>query len=74
MACLQEALKEIEIDAIDAALARLQALPVTGRTHIAISEIANFILLGEFQKAAESVIGLRRQSDVPKSGDGQTQL
>jgi hypothetical protein len=47
-----------DIDAIDAALARLQALPLTEETRMAISELADFILTMEFKKAEDVIKGL----------------
>ncbi|MDR1611422.1 MAG: response regulator [Planctomycetota bacterium] len=50
---LRSALEAKDIDAMDAALARLQAPPPTGKTGEAISEIADLVLMMEFKKAAE---------------------
>jgi hypothetical protein len=52
---LQEALEAKDIDAIYAARNRLQALPLTGKTLEAVSEIADCILTMEFKKAADIV-------------------
>ncbi|MDR1510182.1 MAG: response regulator [Synergistaceae bacterium] len=52
---LQEALEAKDIDAIYAARTRLQALPLTGKALEAVSEIADSILLMEFEKA-ESIV------------------
>jgi signal transduction histidine kinase/CheY-like chemotaxis protein len=58
LARLREALEARDIDATDAALARLQALPLTGKMSEAISEIADLILLMEFEKAESIVTSL----------------
>jgi HPt (histidine-containing phosphotransfer) domain-containing protein len=55
---LRKALAETDVDAIDAALERLQALPLSGRTREAVSEIADFIMGFEFSKAEQGVIAL----------------
>jgi HPt (histidine-containing phosphotransfer) domain-containing protein len=51
LARLREALEAKDIDATDAELARLQALPLTGKMSEAISEIADLVLMMEFKKA-----------------------
>jgi CheY-like chemotaxis protein len=61
---LQEALEAKDVDAIDAELARLQALPLTGKTREAIVEIADFILSAEFEKATKTVMALCWQRDA----------
>jgi signal transduction histidine kinase/CheY-like chemotaxis protein len=61
LAHLQEALEVNDIDAIYAARTSLQALPLTGETLVAVSDIADFILTMEFQKAKEAVTALRKQ-------------
>jgi signal transduction histidine kinase/CheY-like chemotaxis protein len=55
---LREALEVRDIDAMDAALARLQALPLTGKTREAISGLTDFVLDAEFEKAADMVTSL----------------
>jgi signal transduction histidine kinase/CheY-like chemotaxis protein len=52
---LREALEAKDFDAMDAVLARLQALPLTGKIREAVSEIADFILTADFRKAADAV-------------------
>ena len=47
-----------DIDAIDAALDRIQSLPLTGKTSHAVSEIADFVLTMDFQKALDAMAGL----------------
>ncbi|MDR1686040.1 MAG: transporter substrate-binding domain-containing protein [Desulfovibrio sp.] len=58
LAQLRQALEAKDIDAIYAARARLQSLPLSGKTLEAVSDIADFILTMEFQKALEAVIAL----------------
>jgi signal transduction histidine kinase/HPt (histidine-containing phosphotransfer) domain-containing protein/ActR/RegA family two-component response regulator len=58
---LREALDEKDFDAIDAALARLQALPPMEKMRGSISELADFILTAEFQKAADAITALHKQ-------------
>jgi signal transduction histidine kinase/CheY-like chemotaxis protein len=58
LAQLHEALEAKDIDAICAAQMQLQALPLTGKTHDAVSDIADCILTMEFQKAADAVAAL----------------
>jgi HPt (histidine-containing phosphotransfer) domain-containing protein len=62
LAELRKALGAVDVDAIDEALARLQALPLGGRTQAAVSEIADFILGAEFSKAEQTVIALCESS------------
>ncbi|MDR1534036.1 MAG: Hpt domain-containing protein, partial [Planctomycetota bacterium] len=52
---LREALAARDIEAIDAALARLRALPPTEKTRETVSEIADHVLTADFRKAAEAV-------------------
>ncbi|MDR1534035.1 MAG: response regulator [Planctomycetota bacterium] len=52
---LRKALEARDAEAMDAALARLQASPPDEKTRGAVSEIADFILTGDFRKAAEAV-------------------
>ncbi|MDR1662270.1 MAG: response regulator [Azoarcus sp.] len=59
LARLQEALDATDPDAADAALARLQALPLGGEAREAACEIADFMLTGDLRKATEAVIALR---------------
>jgi hypothetical protein len=59
LARLQEALDAKDPDATDAALERLQALPLGGEARAAVYEIADFILTGDFQKAVDAVIALQ---------------
>ncbi|MDR2604032.1 MAG: response regulator [Desulfovibrio sp.] len=55
LARLREALEAGDVDATDAALARLQALPLSGKYSGAVSEIADYILTADFLKALEAV-------------------
>jgi signal transduction histidine kinase len=61
LARLREALEAKDVDAIDDALARLQALPLAGKMRQVVSEIANFVLTADFRKAADSMTNLLRQ-------------
>jgi signal transduction histidine kinase/CheY-like chemotaxis protein/HPt (histidine-containing phosphotransfer) domain-containing protein len=63
LAQLHEALVAKDIDAICAAQAQLQALPLTGKTLDAVSDIADCILTMEFRKASDAVAVLLRQTD-----------
>jgi signal transduction histidine kinase/CheY-like chemotaxis protein/ABC-type amino acid transport substrate-binding protein len=63
LACLRETLETKDIDATDAALARLQALPLTGKTGEAVSEIADFILTADLQKALEAIVSLSERGN-----------
>jgi HPt (histidine-containing phosphotransfer) domain-containing protein len=56
LAQLREALRAGDVDATDAALARLQALPLSGKYSAAVSEIADYILTADFLKALDAVI------------------
>jgi signal transduction histidine kinase/CheY-like chemotaxis protein len=58
LARLREALEAKDIDATDAALARLQAMPLAGKTRETVSEIADFILTADLQTALDAVIFL----------------
>jgi signal transduction histidine kinase/CheY-like chemotaxis protein len=53
LARLREALEKKDFDAVDSALTRLQDLPLTGKTRAAVSELADFILIADFGKAAD---------------------
>jgi HPt (histidine-containing phosphotransfer) domain-containing protein len=55
---LRAALEAKDFDAMDAALARAQSRAPTGAMGEAISEIADFILTAEFEKAADAVNAL----------------
>ncbi|MDR1686823.1 MAG: hypothetical protein LBR82_10405, partial [Desulfovibrio sp.] len=63
LAQLEEALGARDVDARDAAMTRLQALPLPGKQHAAVSEIADCILTADFHRALDAVIALRRQGD-----------
>jgi CheY-like chemotaxis protein len=56
LAHLREALEAKDIDAIYSVRTRLQALPLSGETRVAVSEIADFILTMEFKKAEDILI------------------
>ncbi|MDR1686967.1 MAG: response regulator, partial [Desulfovibrio sp.] len=60
---LEEALRARDVDATDAAMARLQALPLPGKQRAAVSEIADCILTADFHKALCAVTTLRGQGD-----------
>ncbi|MDR2604355.1 MAG: response regulator [Desulfovibrio sp.] len=53
-----DALRARDIDAADAALARLQALPLPAALRIAAAETADCILTADFRKAMQTVSGL----------------
>jgi CheY-like chemotaxis protein len=55
---LREAMQAKDFDALDSALARLQDLPLTGKTRVAVSELADFILIADFGKAADRLADL----------------
>jgi hypothetical protein len=63
LARLLEALETRDIDAIDAALALLQDLPLTGTTRAVVSGMADSILMMDFQKAENAAATLLRQGD-----------
>jgi CheY-like chemotaxis protein len=63
LARLREALATRDIDAINAALALLQALPLNGTTRAVVSGIASSILMMDFQKAEDIAAALLRQAD-----------
>jgi signal transduction histidine kinase/CheY-like chemotaxis protein len=58
---LREALEAKDVDAIDDALARLQALPLAEKTRGVVSEIADSILTADFQQAMGILITLLEQ-------------
>jgi HPt (histidine-containing phosphotransfer) domain-containing protein len=55
LTCLRETLEAKDVDAMDAALARLQALPLDEKTRAATAEIADAILTADFPKAADGL-------------------
>jgi signal transduction histidine kinase/HPt (histidine-containing phosphotransfer) domain-containing protein len=55
---LRDALEAVDIDATDAALARLQALPLPAALRCAVDETAERVLIADFHKAMETVAGL----------------
>jgi CheY-like chemotaxis protein len=55
---LRDALDTKDVDAMDAALARLQALPLSGKTRRIVSDLADHILMADFKKAVETVTAL----------------
>ncbi|MDR2054574.1 MAG: response regulator [Desulfovibrio sp.] len=58
---LREALEARDIDAVDDALARLQALPLSGGLREVVAEAADLVLDADFTKAAALVGALLRQ-------------
>jgi HPt (histidine-containing phosphotransfer) domain-containing protein len=52
---LREALEAMDIDAVDDALARLQAYPLDEPTRRTVTEIADSILTADYRKAADAV-------------------
>jgi HPt (histidine-containing phosphotransfer) domain-containing protein len=64
LARLREALEAKDIDGIDAALARLQALPLAEKTREVVSEIADSILTADLQQATDILIALLDQGQV----------
>jgi signal transduction histidine kinase/DNA-binding response OmpR family regulator len=67
LACLREALQARDFDAIDVALAQAQSLPAAGKTHSAVSEVADLILISDFQEAEDAVSGLLEQNRLAVS-------
>ncbi|MDR2050982.1 MAG: transporter substrate-binding domain-containing protein [Deltaproteobacteria bacterium] len=55
---LRTALETLDAGAMDAALARLQALPLPVKLRVIVDETAMYILTAEFEKAAASVASL----------------
>jgi HPt (histidine-containing phosphotransfer) domain-containing protein len=55
LARLRESLEARDFEAMDAALARLQALPLTGEAREAAGEIADCVLTADFGKAMDAV-------------------
>jgi CheY-like chemotaxis protein len=58
LACLQEALEAKDFEAMDSALARLQALPLAEEARGAVGEIADCILTADLQNAMKAVTSL----------------
>jgi hypothetical protein len=58
LATLRDALEAVDIDATDAALARLQALPLPAALRGAVDETAERVLTADFHQAAQTVAGL----------------
>ncbi|MDR2123706.1 MAG: transporter substrate-binding domain-containing protein [Desulfovibrio sp.] len=58
LTALRDALDAVDIDAADAALARLQALPLPAGLRGAVYETAEYVLSADFHKAAEILAGL----------------
>jgi HPt (histidine-containing phosphotransfer) domain-containing protein len=63
LARLREALEAKDFDTVDSVLARLQALPLTGKMRQVVSEISDLVLTADFQKAAAALTDLSRQND-----------
>ncbi|MDR2123740.1 MAG: response regulator [Desulfovibrio sp.] len=63
LARLRKALETMDIDAIDAALAHLQALPLPETLRDAVSATADCALEADFQKAADIVDAMFRQRE-----------
>ncbi|MDR1275144.1 MAG: response regulator, partial [Candidatus Accumulibacter sp.] len=71
LAHLKAALDEKSIDAIDAALAKLQALPLPGKSRDDVSGVADLILTADFSSASEAVARLiaeNRGKPAPDAG------
>lgn len=62
---LQKGLVTRDIDAMDAALAQIQALPLDRKTSAAISEIADLLLTAEFEQAAGKLAELTQANAGP---------
>ncbi|MDR1659946.1 MAG: Hpt domain-containing protein [Desulfovibrio sp.] len=61
---LLEALKAKDFDEVDALLACLQALPLTGKIRAAVSELADLILIADFGRATDRLADiLMRRND-----------
>jgi signal transduction histidine kinase len=58
---LRDALEALDIEAADAALTRLQTLPMSETTRAVVFETAELMLEAEFQKAAETISALIKQ-------------
>ncbi|MDR2076800.1 MAG: response regulator [Desulfovibrio sp.] len=63
LAHLREALEAKNLHAIDAGLARLQALPLAGKIRAAVCEISDSILMVDFQKATDVATALLEQKE-----------
>jgi signal transduction histidine kinase/CheY-like chemotaxis protein len=61
LAHLREALEAKDVDAIDGALERLQAMPLTAKMREAVSGIADFVLTADLQQATDILITLLDQ-------------
>jgi HPt (histidine-containing phosphotransfer) domain-containing protein len=68
---LREAVQAKDIDALDSALARLQDLPLTGKTRVAVFEQADFILIADFGKAADMPADLLNRSAATSESAGR---
>jgi PAS domain S-box-containing protein len=67
---LRDALEMKDIDATDAALARLQSLPASGEIRGAVAGIADCILMMDFRKAEDTVALLLRRGCFRPPADG----
>jgi signal transduction histidine kinase/CheY-like chemotaxis protein/HPt (histidine-containing phosphotransfer) domain-containing protein len=63
LARLREALEKKDLDAIDTTLAQIRSLPAAGETRNAVSEMADFILMLDFQEAENAIRRLLEQSE-----------
>jgi HPt (histidine-containing phosphotransfer) domain-containing protein len=61
LARLRKALEEKDFGTVDSALTQAQSLPASGKTHDAVSEIADFILMSDYQKAENALSLLLEQ-------------
>jgi HPt (histidine-containing phosphotransfer) domain-containing protein len=62
---LREALQGKDVDAMDAALAQLQNLPLTAGTRARVAELADHILVADFKKAEAGLAALLRAAASP---------
>jgi CheY-like chemotaxis protein/HPt (histidine-containing phosphotransfer) domain-containing protein len=63
LARLREALDAVDVDATDSALMELQSLPLSSTVYEAASQLAEFILKGDFPQATEAVAALLARNE-----------
>jgi signal transduction histidine kinase/CheY-like chemotaxis protein len=62
LARLRNALEAKDLEAVDSALAKLQALPLAGKTRATVSGIADFVLNAEFGKATNMIASFFKEA------------